>query len=137
MAQGVLRKSSSSTPKIVATNFQEQNFHATDEKSRHGVKGPPSRGLPLFLVGGSLGAGFFFFKLCLLLVVDCPLFIFHLDSEQSTFDASCFWVGTGGGVQSKRVPNSTSLLSHMLLANVVLLSTIYLGQRGRTLHSNI
>jgi hypothetical protein len=53
----------------------------------------------------------------------------------------------GGGLKAKsaqvphmfpqRVPNSTSLLSHMLLTNVVLLSPIYLGQSEWTLYFKI
>ncbi len=90
--------------------YQEQNFHATNEKLN-----PPTPP-PLFLlqVGGKERVSLS--KLSLLCRVDRPVFTFHLDSGQSTFHAS-FW--EVGGFQSNlgtpdMFANSTSLLSHML-----------------------
>jgi hypothetical protein len=82
---GVLRKGYYySRPKIVAPNFRNKNFHATNEKSNQGVRVPPSlspRGgtqgylkiEPSILV--SLHRFFFFFFLCdgPIKLAQCPL----------------------------------------------------------------
>ncbi len=86
----------------------------------------------------------FFFKLCLVWRVDCPLFTFHLDSGQLTFQGS-FW---GAGVfpwSSQEVPKgfskfpvcspicfySTTLLSPMLRPKVLPFLTYIARPMGR------
>jgi len=111
------------------------------------------RGPPFFLVGGEReGEGVFFFKLCLVWRLDSSLFTFHLDSQHSmhafffSFPLSRFWRVGRGEIDSKqwvpkfltccpqRVPNSTSLLSHMLWQ---MLSSfhLYSWAKGKELYS--
>ncbi len=65
--QGVLKNGYQSKPKIMASQFQEQNFHATNDKLCQSVKGA--------LILSCKGGFFFPHKLCLVSRVDCSLII--------------------------------------------------------------
>ncbi len=99
------------------SQFQEQNFHPTNEKSGHGVKGPS------FFFLWVKGMGFFFSKLCLV----CRVTV-HSSLSTFTVDINCpckifFVLNSFGEGLKQRVPNNTSLISHMLW---VMLSSFHL-----------
>jgi hypothetical protein len=85
----------------VTANYRNRIFNATNEKSCHGVKGPPS-----YLLGVGTGEEVFSFEV--VFGVESGLFTFHLDSGQSTFHAS--FGGTFhaslAGCQIKQLPSS-------------------------------
>ncbi len=57
--------------------FSKYNFHATNEKLCHGMKGHP---FFLLMGGRDAGWGSFFFQVVLVWRVDYTLFTLHLDS---------------------------------------------------------
>jgi hypothetical protein len=106
------------------------------------------RGLLFFSCGWGEGE-FCFFKLCLVWRMGCLLFTFHLDSGRLTFHVNffsfCLFV-CGRGIKAKSYqvpdmfPKEFSIAPHfypICLANVVLLSRTYLGQRGGPAHFKI
>jgi hypothetical protein len=120
---------------MAANYFRNRISMQTNENSYHGVKGSP-----FLLVGGSVGGeerGVFFTKV--VFGVKSGLCTVHFPLGQFTFHASIFSFVFWGQVQSKGVPkfltcSPKSSQSHLTfipyaLANVVLLSHIYMGKR--------
>jgi hypothetical protein len=113
----------------VAANFRNRNFHATNEKSRHGVKGHP-----FFILVGA-GEGRDFFQVVFgggEWTVHCSLSTWTVDSRLSIQSKS----SQVPDMFPQRVPNSTLLSSHVLWQNVVLLSAIIGGPKGKNLCPN-